>query len=173
MDINTTNDTIPDDLSNWFLARPKWLQTAASRLAIKRKIPNDDDIRELTDLCVLEANDTPGLLFESLPTGILSQESNTDKFKLIKIDKVIGVNAIQNNACIDFEDADIAVVFGMNGSGKSGYTRLLKHVCGARHKSELLSNVFDSNISPPSCEVTITRCSSFYNLLIYNKTGGN
>ena len=38
MDINTNNETIPDDLSNWFLARPKWLQTAATRLAIKRKM---------------------------------------------------------------------------------------------------------------------------------------
>ena len=156
MDINTNNETIPDDLSNWFLARPKWLQTAATRLAIKRKMPANDDILELTDLCVSEANDRPGLLFESLPVGILSQESNIEAFKLKKLDKVIGVNAIQNNASLDFEDADIAVVFGMNGSGKSGFTRLLKHVCGARHKSELLSNVFDSNISPPSCEIIIT-----------------
>lgn len=44
----------------------------------------------------------------------------------------------------------------MNGSGKSGYARLLKHTCGARHKSDLLPNVFSSTKTLPSCEVVIT-----------------
>ena len=36
----------------------------------------------------------------------------------------------------------ITVVYGANGSGKSSYVRLLKHVCEARHPGSLLHNVF-------------------------------
>jgi len=43
----------------------------------------------------------------------------------------------------------------MNGSGKSGYARLLKHACGARYKADLLPNVFDAAKPRPSCEVTV------------------
>lgn len=156
METQTGIGIAKDDFAKWFVDRPKWIQTAAARLAKTRKMPTSDGIRELADLCVAEANSVMGAVFETVPPGMFGAAVGTDAFKLRKLDKVVGVNAIRNNACLDFGDSDLSVIFGMNGSGKSGYARLLKHSCGTRHKSELLPNVFDTANADPSCEVTVT-----------------
>lgn len=145
-----------DEFADWFSARPKWVQTAAARLAASRKFPSNVEIEKLADLCVAEANGVVGTVFETVPHGMFGTAVGAASFKLTKLDKVIGVNAIRHNASLDFGDSDLSVVFGMNGSGKSGYARLLKHTCGARHKSDLLPDVFSSTITLPSCEVVIT-----------------
>lgn len=145
-----------DEFADWFSARPKWVQTAAAQLAASRKFPSNVEIEKLADLCVAEANGVVGTVFETVPLGMLGTAVGAASFKLTKLNKVIGVNAIRHNASLDFGDSDLSVIFGMNGSGKSGYARLLKHTCGARHKSDLLPDVFSSTITLPSCEVVIT-----------------
>lgn len=145
-----------DTFAEWFSARPKWVQTAAARLAATRKLPSNVEIEKLADLCVAEANGMAGEVFETVPHGMFGAAVGTSSFKLTKLDKVVGVNAIRHNASLDFGNSDLSVVFGMNGSGKSGYARLLKHTCGARHKSDLLPDVFSSTKTTPSCEVVIS-----------------
>ncbi len=154
MDAQTGIEPPKDAFAEWFADRPKWMQTAAARLATTRQIPSAEEIRGLADLCVAEANGAPAT-FEIMPQGIFGAVAGTEAFKLCKIDKVIGVNAIRDNAYLDFGTADLSVVFGMNGSGKSGYARLLKHACGARHKEDLLPNVFNAAKPGASCEVTV------------------
>jgi len=43
---------------------------------------------------------------------------------------------------LEFGKGNLTVIYGSNGSGKSGYVRLLKHVCGARETGTLYCNVF-------------------------------
>ena len=50
----------------------------------------------------------------------------------------------------------MTVVFGNNGSGKSGYTRILKSACTARHRSTILSNIYDKNNPSSETSATIT-----------------
>ena len=148
---------IPKDaFAEWFSARPKWVQTAAARLAATRKFPTDVEIERLADLCVAEANGVASTVFETVPHGMFGAAVGAASFKITKLDKVVGVNAIRHNASLDFGNSDLSVVFGMNGAGKSGYARLLKHTCGARHKSDLLPDVFSSTKTLPSCEVIVT-----------------
>lgn len=145
-----------DPFAEWFSTRPQWVQTAAARLAAARKLPTNVEIEKLADLCVAEANGVAGTVFEKVPHGMFGAAVGADSFKLTKLDKVVGVNAIRHNASLDFGNSDLSVVFGMNGSGKSGYARLLKHTCGARHKSDLLPDVFSLTKTLPSCEVVVT-----------------
>lgn len=154
MEMQASARNSKDVFAEWFSDRPKWMQTAAARLATSRRMPAPEAVSALADLCIAEANGSEAV-FETMPHGIFGVATGTDAFKLRKLDKVVGVNAIRENACLDFGSVDLSVVFGMNGSGKSGYARLLKHVCGARHKSDLLPNVFGAAKAGPSCEVTV------------------
>lgn len=154
MKIQASEGSPNDVFAEWFSDRPKWMQTAAARLATSKRMPAPEAVRALADLCIAEANDGEAV-FETMPHGLFGAATGTDAFKLRKLDKVVGVNAIRENACLDFGSVDLSVVFGMNGSGKSGYARLLKHACGARHKSDLLPNVFSGAKAAPSCEVTV------------------
>lgn len=147
-------ENLKDIFAEWISERPKWMQTAAADLAISRRMPSSDAICALADLCVAEANSGEAI-FKTMPHGVFGASAGIDTFKLRKLSKVVGVNAIRENASLDFGSVDLSVVFGMNGSGKSGYARLLKHICGARHKSELLPNIFRIDSVDPSCEITI------------------
>lgn len=157
--------TAPDSFGEWLSGRPKWLQTAAARLVSSGRMPNQDELGALADLCLAEAGLGGEHTFEAMPHGYFSQPLGADELRIRKVHKVVGVNAIKNDAVIDFGDASLAVVFGSNGAGKSGFARLLKHACGARHKTDLLPNVFLESVPTPSAEIIVSKGGSSESLL--------
>jgi energy-coupling factor transporter ATP-binding protein EcfA2 len=134
--------------------RPKWLQSAAARLIAAQNRPGTKEIAEFADLALAEATNRTGTAFEQFPPGVFASAGSALDLRLSKVDKVSGVNAIRTGAKIEF-GRDITVVYGQNGSGKSGFSRLMKHVCGARTKLDLLPDVFSVAPPEPQAEVTI------------------
>lgn len=145
---------IADEFGDWIALRPKWLQTAAARLIAAQKRPGGKEIIEFADLALAEATNRPGATFEQFPPGVFALAGSAPDLRLTKVDKVSGVNAIRAGAKIEF-GRDITVIYGQNGSGKSGFSRLMKHVCGARAKPDLLPDVFSDAHPEPQAEVTI------------------
>ena len=143
-----------DEFWDWMALRPKWLQTAAAKLAAAQHRPGAKEIAEFADLAFAEATKRPGTAFEQFPPGVFTPVGSAPDLRLVKVDKVAGVNAIRTGAKIEFA-RDITVVYGQNGSGKSGFSRLMKHVCGARTKPDLLPDVFSAAPPEPQAEVTI------------------
>nr|VFJ65749.1 MAG: hypothetical protein BECKDK2373C_GA0170839_11357 [Candidatus Kentron sp. DK] len=62
--------------------------------------------------------------------------------RLSSIRDVEGVNALAPKRPLEFGKGNFTVVYGLNGSGKSGYVRLLKHACGAREAGTLHPDVY-------------------------------
>lgn len=93
-------------------------------------------------------------LAEKLVTGQLGTFDNSlfDKlpkprkviqdFKLKKLIHHAGVNAIAKDTEIRFCD-DVTVLYGCNGSGKSGYFRVLNELSGGQVEHEILPNIYD------------------------------
>lgn len=65
-----------------------------------------------------------------------------EPLRLISIENVVGINALVPGNRLDFGGHSLSVVYGGNGAGKSGYMRILKHVCDASSRGELLPDVF-------------------------------
>lgn len=128
------------DLSKWFSERPQWLQIAAMRLLQQSEF-TDKDVSELATLCQQEANGKLSETTCSFPSSAFSQ-SATGTLRLCSISDVEGVNALAPKKPLEFGRGNITVVYGNNGSGKSGYVRLLKHICGARETGILYPNVY-------------------------------
>jgi energy-coupling factor transporter ATP-binding protein EcfA2 len=57
---------------------------------------------------------------------------------LLAIKNLRHVNAIAENQCLPIERIGLTVVYGDNGSGKSGYSRVLKRACRARDQGETI-----------------------------------
>ena len=53
-----------------------------------------------------------------------------------------GVNALVAGQRLQFPNDGLVVVYGDNGSGKSGFARLLKGVARSRHREDVLSDIF-------------------------------
>ena len=63
---------------------------------------------------------------------------------LTKLENVEGVNALTENQTIEFSP-NLTIIYGANGSGKSGYVRLLKNVFYSKAPENILPNVYIDN----------------------------
>ena len=151
-------DKILSDLIEWFRNRPLWQQDALCRLIDKGQI-DENDINELIILCkqevgildpkfpILKPRVVPEKAFQELET---SQTTSIDEISDLK-----GINALQPRTPLVFGKDGLTIVYGGNGSGKSGYVRLLKHACGARKTGYLYRNIFDSTKDKQSCNIQL------------------
>ncbi|MCA9473768.1 MAG: hypothetical protein KC594_17025, partial [Nitrospira sp.] len=131
---------ISASLSKWFSERPQWLQIAATRLLQQSEL-TERDVSDLATLCQREADGKLPKTTCSFPATAFSQGA-AGTLRLCSISDVEGVNALAPKKPLEFGKGNITIVYGNNGSGKSGYVRLLKHVCGARETGTLHRNVY-------------------------------
>lgn len=73
---------------------------------------------------------------------------------LLSISDVSGVNNLAPEQALLFEPNGITVIYGDNGAGKSGYARILKRACRARHAGRIESNVY-ADQPPKSASASI------------------
>jgi len=128
------------DLTKWFSERPQWLQIAATRLLQQSEL-SDKDVSEFATLCQQEADGKLPKTPCSFPSTAFSH-GVSGTLRLCSISDIEGVNALAPRKPLEFGKGNITIVYGNNGSGKSGYVRLLKHVCGARETGILHRNVY-------------------------------
>jgi energy-coupling factor transporter ATP-binding protein EcfA2 len=137
---------------DWSKDRPAWQRDVMRRVAAGEVLSNED-YDALVEV-VLEATDPPASQFE---LAQLRQTATQDlPVSLLRIEKPQHVNALESNTPLTFESQDLTIVYGDNGSGKSGYARLLKRIARARHKEEVLTDVFrDSSLARPTAALSI------------------
>ncbi len=142
------------ELETWFKERPRWLQDAARRLIEKDDL-GDADYSGLLKICWTEA----GVEFEGevpkamgIPAGSFTQEEHAHKVEICSISKVVGINALNPRNPLLVPEG-LSVIYGQNGAGKSGYTRLLKQICGAKNPGQLHPDAFKDLPASQSCTV--------------------
>ncbi len=140
-----------NDLNAWFKDRPRWMQEAASLLLTKGRL-TEEDIVALLDRCLQEVDSGDPANRASFPADAFLAQS-ASALRLCTIGNVNGINALAPRSPLDFGLDNMAVVYGGNGSGKSGYVRILKHVCGARNPGALHPNVFADDGTTQSAEI--------------------
>jgi energy-coupling factor transporter ATP-binding protein EcfA2 len=79
-------------------------------------------------------------------------------FVLKSLQHESGVNALVSGATIPFHPK-LTVVYGKNGSGKSGFVRILKRVAGSRTQEDVWQNVHSAR-SQNRCKARITYASN-------------
>ena len=147
------------ELNAWLSRQPRWLQEAARLLHEQGQISDRDHVA-LVDLCKLEAEGDPGvggLCREDRPPAVAEGlAARCRSLRLNSIENVVGINALAPGNVLDFGEQSLSVVYGGNGAGKSGYMRILKHVCDARARGELLPDVFAETAEARRCTIAFT-----------------
>lgn len=78
---------------------------------------------------------------------------SASKFVLKSVKGVKNVNRLANDQDLNFGKSGLTCIYGDNGSGKSGYTRIFKLACSARDQEVILPDVFsDVSASVPSAD---------------------
>ncbi|MDP3111382.1 MAG: AAA family ATPase [Thermodesulfovibrionales bacterium] len=142
------------ELDEWFKGRHVWLQDAARRLRQNGEL-KPADIEQLTILCKKESGMDVELGSQpqaiGIPEDALTRDTKPIDLRLAAIKDLQGINALAPKKPLEFGEGNLTIIYGLNGSGKSGYVRVLKHACGARHVGKILSNVYAEAPAAQGC----------------------
>ncbi|MYA84380.1 MAG: hypothetical protein F4Y12_02230 [Acidimicrobiaceae bacterium] len=141
---------MPDDSEDlvqaivaWSRGRPQWEQQALGKLARGESI-GDDEIRAFADVAEHEAGGSPMGVDSLEPADFAGGADGQEPVRLVAIADPKSVNALTWSDGLAFAPNGITLVYGENGSGKSGYARILKKVTRSRHSTDVLTNVFEA-----------------------------
>jgi len=145
------------DVRKWVETLPPWEKDALRRLD-ERDTLSSEDIGELVLLVKLEngialpAGSSLKVQPITFPATGVAEDSGS--VSLTKLFELKNINALAEDQPVEFRPAGVTVMFGDNGSGKSGFGRLLRTVCWARQRpSEILGNVDAKDVRPQSASV--------------------
>lgn len=150
-----TENNVYEQLPEWFGGLPAWIQMAAKTLLSDKSTIDEKYISSLADICIKEANKEKVKL-EKISLEDLSVRDDFKGFSITSIANIEGINAIKQSEPLLLPESGITAVLGNNGSGKSGYSRILKKVSGVT-SVELLPNIYEEASLGPCCEITVCR----------------
>lgn len=130
--------TILQEILVWTQGLPAWQSDAVARLLAKHTLTPQDN-EDLYALLKLAHGipDPKNRQPQPLTTDrIPAQVKATTHIELRAIKNLRNVNAIAENQQLAVGPVGMTVIYGDNGSGKSGYSRVLKRACRARDQSE-------------------------------------
>ena len=125
------------EILEWSATRPDWQRDALRRIVIHSVI-SDDDLAKLDRICRAkhgaDSSKEPALSADPLAASHLpSGPGVAESISLASVGLLLHVNRIPSDQVMPFgASPGLTVVYGNNGSGKSGYARVLKKACRAR-----------------------------------------
>jgi energy-coupling factor transporter ATP-binding protein EcfA2 len=142
----------------WSQSAPAWLRDALRRIVISSEL-SEPDIGELVELCK-----APHGLSANPPTADLLSHSHvpaiptTGAVSVSSITHVADVNALAPNEVLALAPKGLTIIYGDNGAGKSGFTRILRRACRARGGNEpILANAMsDKPAGAPTAKIEFT-----------------
>lgn len=142
---------LEEKIVEWSATRPGWQQTILSRVAAGEAL-SDTDYDDLLAKILSSTPATPRpLRLEHLATPT-AQDAPVS---LVSVANPEHVNALASDEPLTFSAKGLTIIYGDNGSGKSGYARLLKRVARARSQEQVLSDVFrETALAVPAARLT-------------------
>lgn len=134
---------IIDFLWDWAQTQGNWAELLIHKIVSSESELTTEDRQEVYNYFLQSIN-----LLTGLPPvdNIKPKYSSASKqIDLISISEITGVNRLAKNQTIDFSK-NLTVIFGENGTGKTGYSRILK----ALGFSYDLNNIILSNVFVPA-----------------------
>ncbi|MDP1972462.1 MAG: hypothetical protein Q8J87_05775, partial [Sediminibacterium sp.] len=147
--------SLKNSIITWLKEYPYWMQYAGSVLFEGSTVTKD--LTDYTYQLFLEDSQLVAPSIERIEIEFVEESEQVNLFGSLKINEVkeiSGVNALATGQVINISD-QLTIIYGGNGSGKSGYIRMLNTAFKGRGDKEILPNVFEpSSTGQPSCIFT-------------------
>lgn len=122
------------ELAKWSKTLECWQKAALLAVATKKGVTDQDFEVVYREFAIDHGlapapNERSDYSFEASDIPQSAAQSSPKKLKAIQ--NVCGVNALADKQVLDFGES-LTVIYGPNGTGKSGYARLLKSACFTR-----------------------------------------
>jgi energy-coupling factor transporter ATP-binding protein EcfA2 len=154
--------TAADDILDWASSRlDLWQRDALRRLAGSPELtPADLDellamVKQKAGFALLSASPVP----VPLDKGHLGASSGAPTIRIKAVRNIKNVNKLAPTASLSFKLDGLTVIYGTNGSGKTGFIRILRRACRTRitdqNKLKILADVYGIASGPNAAEIII------------------
>lgn len=132
--------TILQEIHKWSQTLPAWQQDAIRRLYLDRTL-SSNDLEDLYAMAkVVHGIEDPD---KRAPVKLAAAEVAAPPVanrvvQIVAIKNLVNVNALAEKQSLPISPTGLTVVYGENGAGKSGYSRVLKKACRARDQAEAI-----------------------------------
>lgn len=142
----------------WSESVPTWLRDALRRIVAGREL-SEADVGELAELCKAPhglATNPPAA--DPLAAKHVPVVPTTGAVSISSITHIADVNALAPNEVLALAPIGLTIIYGDNGAGKSGFTRILRRACRARGGNEpILANAMsDKPAGAPTAKIEFT-----------------
>lgn len=143
-------EEIRKEISDWLLAQPDWIQEAAERLLRKGDLAAAD----LSDLCAMIKTAEGRKTTNHRAFGeLLNIPEIKGEMRISSLGNIGGIENLAPKEPLLLGKGNLVVIYGHNGSGKSGYTRILKKASGKPRAVPLKQNVFAMAPASQKCRI--------------------
>jgi hypothetical protein len=150
--------TTYSQIVEWVATLKSWEQAAFSKVISTQSL-TDQDYEELISLFLQDAGleatliETRNVVIQAEPAAAIQAER--PPVQLLRIFNLESVNALPAGQVLTF-GPQLTVIYGGNGSGKTGYSRVLACAAFARGKRSILPNVaMSAPAAAPSADIEI------------------
>ena len=128
-------------LLDWAGDQDNWVQNIVNIVVRERRGLSDEQVSETSEIFLQEkalSEGTPPDI--ELTSSSRAAQTATSEMRLVSLRHMANVNALDPEQGMEF-NSRLTVCFGENGSGKTGYMRILKAVAGARTAQTVLPDI--------------------------------
>ena len=157
---------LKNKIISWLKGYDYWFQYAGNRLLEGENVSDAlaDTIYQLfkEDYALKSTEgERAEIIFNEIVADALTFAGNL-QMQFIK--EIENVNALATGQSIPI-NPNLTIIYGGNGTGKSGYVRLLNNAFSSRGDKQIIPNVFsDTPIGEPACKFTFQSTSEPYDL---------
>jgi hypothetical protein len=132
----------------WANQQDGWVRTAIGQVIESGRELSETQLSALVDQFLVEKGFDDQRKAEEIPPlpEPESDVSTEDVLELKQLAGIRGVNALAEDQVLEF-DPSLTILFGQNGAGKTGYSRVLKRLAAVRTAEEILPNAHSTEVS--------------------------
>lgn len=148
LEVEQQTETLESEVKKFANGLPYWAKYLAEKILLGNVISDADADTSFTylleELNLNEETEKPDISISYNP----GQGNYKQNLRFTKLGNVEGVNALIENQTIEFSP-NLTIIYGANGSGKSGYVRLLKKAFYSKAPEEIIPNIHLENDHKP------------------------
>lgn len=146
----STEAEVLADILTWSADIPGWQRDAMRRVATQATV----DEAEIDGLVAICKGDNSALPLDG--THLRDPNRDQGEVYLRQVHGVRHVNALAPDQRLTLHRTGLTIIYGDNGSGKSGYARILKKACRARTASrgeEIIPDIYEAQPGTPCATI--------------------
>lgn len=144
------------NLMDWASEQPNWVKDSLRRIAVAP----DHSLKPEDADCILDnvraaagAGSSPHPITAIDASYLGGGSGDARRTVLAQLGPVQNIDRLAGGQKLRLAGVGITLVYGENGSGKSGYTRIAKRLCRSLTSDQLRGNVFDAGGGPMRVQV--------------------